>query len=34
MSSFAAGVEERLNTCLRAGTIPDADLVDAIAVKP
>jgi len=32
MSAFAAGVEERLNACLRAGTIPDADLVDAIAV--
>jgi len=32
MASFTAGVEERLNACLRAGTIPDADLVDAIAV--
>ena len=27
-----AGVEERLNACLRSGAIPDADLVDAIAV--
>jgi len=32
ITAFAAGVEERLNACLRAGTIPDADLVDAIAV--
>jgi len=32
ISAFTAGVEERLNACLRAGTIPDADLVDAIAI--
>ena len=32
MAAFTAGVEQRLNGCLRAGTIPDADLVDAIAV--
>jgi len=32
MMAFTAGVEDRLNTCLREGTIPDADLVDAIAV--
>ena len=32
MAAFTAGVEQRLNSCLRAGTIPDADLVDAIAV--
>lgn len=32
MESFTMGVEERLNECLRAGTIPNLDLVDAIAV--
>jgi len=32
MIAFTAGVEERLNKCLSEGTIPDADLVDAIAV--
>ena len=32
MESFTMGVEERLNECLRAGTIPNPDLVDAIAV--
>lgn len=32
MISFCAGVEERLNVCLREGTIPDADLVEAIGV--
>lgn len=32
MERFTAGVEARLNACLREGTIPDADLVDAIAV--
>jgi len=32
MSAFTAGVEDRLNACLRSGTIPDADLVDAISV--
>ena len=32
MMAFTAGVEDRLNRCLREGTIPDADLVDAIAV--
>jgi len=30
--AFTAGVEERLNECLRTGAIPDADLVDAISV--
>mmetsp|Transcript_84433 Transcript_84433/g.240004 ORF Transcript_84433/g.240004 Transcript_84433/m.240004 type:complete len:344 (-) Transcript_84433:846-1877(-) len=30
--AFTAGVEERLNECLRTGSIPDADLVDAISV--
>jgi acyl-CoA oxidase len=29
---FTAAVENRLNKCLREGIIPDADLVDAIAV--
>ena len=32
MEAFTAGVEGRLNACLRAGTIPEPDLVDAIAV--
>ena len=32
MISFTAAVEKRLNKCLREGTIPDASLVDAIAV--
>ena len=32
MASFTAGVESRLNECLRSHTIPDDDLVDAIAV--
>jgi len=32
ITAFAAGVEGRLNSCLREGRIPDADLVDAIAV--
>jgi len=32
MASFTAGVEERLNACLRTGAIPPPDLVDAIAV--
>ena len=32
MIDFTAGVEARLNECLRAGTIPDADLVEAIGV--
>eukprot|EP00941_MAST-03F_sp_MAST-3F-sp1_P000497 g497.t1 len=32
MIAFTAGVEERLNDCLRSGKIPDDDLVDAIAV--
>ena len=32
MEAFASGVEARLSECLRAGTIPSADLVDAIAV--
>ena len=32
MMASTAGVEDRLNRCLREGTIPDADLVDAIAV--
>jgi len=32
MTAFCAGVEDRLNDCLRSGTIPDNDLVDAIAV--
>jgi len=32
MASFTSGVEARLNACLRANAIPDADLVDAIAV--
>jgi len=32
IEAFTAGVEERLNDCLRAGTIPSPDLVDAIAV--
>lgn len=32
MASFTAGVESRLNECLRSNTIPDDDLVDAIAV--
>ena len=32
MEAFTAGVEGRLNECLRAGTIPEPDLVDAIAV--
>ena len=30
--AYAAAVEERLSDCLRRGTIPDADLVEAIAV--
>ena len=30
--NFVSGVEARLNECLRNGTIPDADLVDAISV--
>jgi len=32
MIGFVAAVENRLNDCLRNGTIPDADLVDAISV--
>eukprot|EP01134_Creolimax_fragrantissima_P001952 CFRG1952T1 len=32
MIAYTAGVEERLNKCLREGTIPDADLVEKIAV--
>ena len=32
MAAFTAGVEARLNECLRSSTIPDDDLVDAIAV--
>jgi len=32
LAAFTAGVEKRLNDCLRTGTIPDANLVDAIAV--
>jgi len=32
MEAFTAGVESRLNACLREGTIPSSDLVDAIAV--
>ena len=32
MEAFTAGVEERLNECLRAGTIPGPELVDAIAI--
>ena len=32
IEAFTAGVEERLNVCLRSGTIPAPDLVDAIAV--
>ena len=32
MAAFAAGVETQLNACLRSGAIPDAELVDAIAV--
>ena len=32
MMAYTAGVEDRLNECLRGGIIPDADLVDAIAV--
>jgi len=32
MIAFTAGVEVRLNECLRNGTIPDADLVEAIGV--
>jgi len=32
MIAYTAGVEARLNTCLRQGDIPDADLVEAIAV--
>lgn len=32
MASFASSVEARLNECLSAGTIPDADLVEAIGV--
>jgi len=32
MAEFTAGVEARLNACLKAGTIPDADLVDALSV--
>ena len=30
MDGFASGVEARLNECLRQGTIPEPDLVDAI----
>lgn len=30
--AFTAGVEQRLNQCLRGGSIPDRDLVDAISV--
>jgi len=32
MAEFTAGVEERLSACLRAGTIPDPHLVDALSV--
>lgn len=32
MIAYTAGVEARLNACLRAGTIPDSDLVEAIGV--
>jgi acyl-CoA oxidase len=32
MERFSAGVEQRLNACLRTGAIPDADLVEAISV--
>ena len=32
MIGYTAGVEARLNVCLREGTIPDAALVDAISV--
>jgi len=32
LMQFTAAVEEKLNKCLREGTIPDADLVDAISV--
>lgn len=32
MEAFTSGVEERLNECLRAGTIPSPELVDAIAI--
>ena len=32
IEAFTAGVEARLNSCLQDGTIPDPDLVDAIAV--
>jgi len=32
MIGFTAAVEKRLNNCLENGTIPDADLVDAISV--
>jgi acyl-CoA oxidase len=32
MIGFTAAVEERLARCLKEGTIPDADLVDAISV--
>lgn len=32
MIAFTAGVEERMNKCLREETIPDADLVEALAV--
>jgi len=32
MSAFTAGVEERLNECLRRGIIPDEHLVDALSV--
>ena len=32
MEAFTAGVEAQLNGCLRTGSIPGAELVDAIAV--
>lgn len=32
MIGFVGAVEERLSKCLREGTIPDQDLVDAISV--
>jgi len=32
MIAYTAGVEKRLNVCLSTGTLPDADLVDAISV--
>jgi acyl-CoA oxidase len=32
MIGYTAGVEKRLNVCLRDGTIPDAALVNAISV--